>query len=312
MNRVAMLAALSTTRPPSRTNLNKRRGWANRTSRVWALVGWHDCTAHVTYPDGVLHRAFTWIAGIASILTIAVVVFSNGFRGSVSDAAAWKPGLTGGAVLILLLTCGFLIDALIVANKDVSSDRTRAEAAQTNRTAAESARDAAVQERDLAIAARDHAIAERDEARVRYPVRTSRDQELFNRIERELGPQSAALHYLEDTFGGKVWEHEPMLAYLDFAYWGENEMFDDRTMHGSFVAAHRAATHFMSGLIDEGFNDSGARHPDAPTQYRLIDNHNRPEYSREWKAARQDLIDRAHAATQAVRDLYNLGRQRGY
>lgn len=103
-----------------------------------------------------------------------------------------------------------------------------------------------------------------------------------------------------------------MLTYQDFAHWGENEMFDDKVMHDRFVAAHRVATNFMSGLIDEGFNDSGARHPEAPAQYRLIDNHMRPEYSREWKAARQDLIDRAQAATQAVRDRYELGRQRGY
>jgi len=160
---------------------------------------------------------------------------------------------------------------------------------------------------DRALAMR----AQRDEARARYPKITSRDQELFDRIDQAMGRGAESTSYLRSAFNGKSWQWTPLQPYLSFAdNWGYDAMFDDPVLEAALRTFHETARDFYSDAAVESSSPvSGDRHHRFAV---LNDGPHRPQYSKEWTATRNRLIGKAQATAEARDALYLLGRQRGY
>ena len=152
---------------------------------------------------------------------------------------------------------------------------------------------------------------QRDEAIARYPRITRRDQELFDRIEREMGRGASATAYLGAVFDGKSWQWTPMQPYLSFADdWGGISMFDDPVMEVELRKFHSVASDFYGDAAVE------SAHPDdcdPHDRYAVLNSGaHRPQYGDEWTRVRERLIQKAQAMVAASDALYVLGRQRGY
>lgn len=152
---------------------------------------------------------------------------------------------------------------------------------------------------------------QRDDSETRYPKITRRDQDLFDRIDQEMGRDTNATAYLRSAFNGKSWQWAPIQPYLSFADdWGYDALFDDPVMEESLRTFHDTARDFYGDAATE----SGSPYDANPRDRFAVLNEgpHRPQYSDEWTAVRNRLIEKARATAAARDGLYILGRQRGY
>lgn len=218
-------------------------------------------------------RRLLWIADSALIVVgVALLLASDGARGFARDNGLFMYVL--GLILLVLL--------------------------------------AVAVDRYLSVRAKhDVAVSLRLQSEARFPTIRKRDQELFNRIEGEMGRDTPATAYLRSIFNGKSWDWLQMEPYLSFADgWGHNAMFDDPVMEESLRHLHKIASDFYS----DGATESSPP-DDSDPHLRIAELHSgphRPQYGTEWNEVRDRLTSKARATAKACDALYVSGRQRGY